>query len=569
MIKSSAKKGVQLLVTQCIELGLKHVVVSPGSRNAPLIIAFNQHPDIETIVIPDERSAAFFALGMAQQLNAPVGILCTSGSAPLNYYPAIAEAYYQQVPLIVFTADRPQAWVDQGDGQTIVQHEVFKNHIRHSVTIPEGDDHKDFSWYLSREISAAFYHANGHEKGPVHINLPFSEPLYQQAPLSTLPQETRTIQVMEPATQLNSNQWNELREAWNDSPKRMIICGQLVPDKSLLDALKELSQDPSVAILVENTSNLVDYGFSHCIDRTLNSISDAEKEAFAPDLLITIGGAVVSKRIKSYLRQFQPKAHWKIGYGFRFMDTYQSLTRTIPMDEVSFFRELLHQKSELSTSNYGAKWKQKDFLIQEKSAVFFEQYETYGDIAVFHTLLDYIPESSHLHMANSSVIRYCQLFDPIPSVTYWSNRGTSGIDGSTSTACGAAIITPDTWHTLITGDMSFFYDSNALWNHVLTPNLRIFMINNGGGGIFKIIPGPKSTEELDDFFVFNHTFSAEHICQAFHIDYCKAGSIAEMENQMEAFFTFSEDGRPKLMEIFTPAGENDAQLEQFFQQVKL
>jgi 2-succinyl-5-enolpyruvyl-6-hydroxy-3-cyclohexene-1-carboxylate synthase len=568
-MRSSAKKGVQILITQCVEMGLKHVVISPGSRNAPLIIAFNQHPEITTTVIPDERSAAFYALGMAQQLKQPVGILCTSGSAPLNYYPAIAEAYYQGVPMIVFTADRPHAWVDQGDGQTIVQHEVFRNHIRYSVTVPEGDSHKDFNWFLSRELSAAFYHATGPVKGPVHINLPFSEPLYLQSELELTANDVKTIEVLSPATRLSTSQWNVLKATWDNAPRRMIVCGQLEADSALLNALKSLAQDPSVAILVENTSNLADYGFSHCIDRTLNSISEAEKAEFAPDLLITIGGAVVSKRIKKYLRDHAPAHHWKVGYEFLFMDTYQSLTQTIPTDGVSFFNDLLQYKSDVPASNYGARWKQKDFLIQQKAQEFFETNENYGDIAVFNTILDYVPDASHLHMANSSVIRYCQLFDPVPGIQYWSNRGTSGIDGSTSTACGAAMITTDTWHTLITGDMSFFYDSNALWNHVLTPNLRIFMINNGGGGIFKIIPGPKDTQELEDFFVFNHAFSAEYICKAFDIAYFKAENIADIENQMETFYAFEEEGKPKLMEIFTPAGLNDLQLENYFAQVKL
>lgn len=568
MIQSSAKKGVQILVTQCVELGLKHVVISPGSRNAPLIIAFNQHPEIETIVIPDERSAAFYALGMAQQLNAPVGILCTSGSAPLNYYPAIAEAYYQQVPMIVFTADRPQAWVDQGDGQTIVQHEVFGKHIRYSVTIPESDGHTDFSWMLSREVSAAFHHANGNLKGPVHINLPFSEPLYGQSDMQITASDVKIIQTIEPEARLTQTQQNQFKNTWDNAPKKMIICGQLERDSNLLGALKKLAEDPSVAVLVENISNLVDYGFIHCIDRTLNSIPENEKADFAPDLLITIGGAVVSKRIKAYIRQFQPKVHWKVGFDFLFMDTYQSLTQTIPMKEAAFFNEILAFNS-VPQSNFGSRWKQKDFLIQEKAIAFFEANESYGDTAVFNTLLDYIPEDSHLHMANSSVIRYCQLFDPIKSVTYWSNRGTSGIDGSTSTACGAALITKDSWHTLITGDMSFFYDSNALWNHALTPNLRIFMINNGGGGIFKIIPGPKSTSELDNFFVFNHEFSAEHICKAFNIGYHKAENIEAIEEQMETFYTFEDNGRPQLMEIFTPSAENDAQLEKYFEKVRL
>lgn len=567
MIPSSNKKGVQILVAQCVAFGLKHVVVSPGSRNAPLIIAFNQHPEIETVVIPDERSAAFYALGMAQQLKQPVGVLCTSGSAPLNYYPAVAEAYYQQVPLVVLSADRPQAWVNQGDGQTIVQHNVFSGHIRYSVTLPE-ENTADFDWMISREISTAFHHAMGNVKGPIHINLPFSEPLYGHENVDFEKLDYKTIRVAEGRVQLNNRQRSEIQQIWEKSPKKLIICGQLQPDDVLLESLKKFANDPSVLVLVENTSNLVDSRFVHCIDRLLNSIAENQKSEFAPDLLITIGGAVVSKRIKSFLRQFKPKHHWKIGYDFLFMDTYQALTLSIPMHEADFFNTV-SEFNPMEGASYWTKWKQLDYLIQDKSVQFFETNHDFGDTAVFQTLLDFIPESSHLHMANSSVIRYCQLFDPIKSISYWCNRGTSGIDGSTSTAAGAARITKETWHTIITGDMSFFYDSNALWNNVLPPNFRIFLINNGGGGIFKIIPGPKSTAELDDFFVFNNQFNAQNLCKTFGLTYFKADSISSIESQMNEFYAYEENGQPKLMEIFTPSDQNDVQLENYFNAVRV
>jgi 2-succinyl-5-enolpyruvyl-6-hydroxy-3-cyclohexene-1-carboxylate synthase len=171
-------------------------------------------------------------------------------------------------------------------------------------------------------------------------------------------------------------------------------------------------------------------------------------------------------------------------------------------------------------------------------------------------------------LANSSVVRYAQLFDPLSSVKYNSNRGTSGIDGSTSTAAGAASVASEDWHVLITGDISFFYDSNALWNQHLTPNLRIFMINNDGGGIFKIIPGPNSTQQYESYFVAKHHHSAEHICKAFDIDYYAATEKENLLNQMEDFYTHDETGRPKLMEIFTPSDLNPRVLAAFFEGLK-
>lgn len=564
-MQTSSKKNVQLIVSNCVALGLKHVVVSPGSRNAPLIIAFNRHPEIECIVIPDERSAAFFALGMAQQTTDLVGLLCTSGSAPLNYYPAVAEAYYQRIPLLIFTADRPQTWVNQGDGQTIVQHDLYKNHINHALTIDDTITHPDYAWYISRELSKAVHHANGVSKGPVHINVAFTEPLYQQ---SEAGEETAApIRFETPKKELTGSQLTYVSSAWSKYEKKMIVCGQMAPDLALLNELRLLvKQDPSVAVLVENTSNLVDPSFVHCIDRTLNAME--EEGQFAPDLLLYIGGAVVSKKIKAFLRKNPAAAHWKIGEDFPDMDTFQQMTHSFELPAAQFIRSL----SKLAIapgSSFGVKWKQLDYLVQEKAKHFFETSNSFSDLHVFHVLLDSVPENSSLHLANSSVIRYSLLFDPVQSITYWCNRGTSGIDGSTSTAAGHAFLKKDSWNTLITGDMSFFYDSNAFWNQVLTPNFRVFMINNGGGSIFKIIPGPDSTAEQDEFFVYNNSFQAEHLCRNFNVYYYKAHTLEEVESQLPDFYTYEEKGRPKLMEIFTTSADNENILKEFFKQVKI
>jgi len=561
-VKSSAKTQVQFLVQQAVVLGLKYVVCSPGSRNAPLVIAFNQHPEIECIVIPDERSAAFHAIGMAQQTNDLVAVCCTSGSAALNYYPAIAEAYYQQIPLIVFTADRPLAWVDQGDGQTIVQDAVFKNHIRFSTTVPENKWEKEHVWYVKRQISEAFYRANGIVKGPIHINLPFSEPLYQQVEIEEI-NENLPITILESNEQLSDNQLKILKKSWGNYSKKMILCGQMQPNEGLENVLKLLAEDTSVLVLVENTSNLIDRNFIHCIDRTLEGIKESELTDFAPDLLIVLGGAIVSKKIKSYLRKYTPYEIWKVGADFPFMDTFQNLTFSINVNSTSFLKEFIALEK-LPTSNYRNKWKQVDYVNKDKAIDFIEKQVAFTDLIANHIILDYLPENSILHLGNSSVVRYAQLFDPVRTITTFCNRGTSGIDGITSTAGGAAYIQKDKCNTLITGDISFFYDSNAFFNRLHISNLRIFLINNDGGGIFKIIPGPDTTVELNDFFVFNHGYSAEYICKAFEITYYNANSIFDLENQMEDFYAFSSNNKPKLMEVFTDSTLNDTVLKHYF-----
>jgi 2-succinyl-5-enolpyruvyl-6-hydroxy-3-cyclohexene-1-carboxylate synthase len=566
LVKTSKKKNIQILTQLCVDFGMKYLVCSPGSRNAPFVIACNNHPAITCIVIPDERSAAFYALGISQASHSLVGMVCTSGSAALNYYPAIAEAFYQQVPLLVFTADRPEEWVNQGDGQTIDQVNVFSNHIRFSCSFSDKRVDSNELWFLEREFSKACSYANGNVnvKGPVHINLPFEEPLYVSEEIERI--VTNPIILEQAKLGLTQTQKNYVSNKWNTSKRKMILVGQMEVDFALENCLVELAKDSSVLVMVENTSNLVNRNFIQCIDRTLESIPKDKLLEFAPDLLIVLGGAIVSKKIKSFLRTNKATNTWRVGIDFPFMDTYQALTHTFPIAPFDFLKEI-EVKEAIPLSNYRDKWKQMDYLAQDKGAAFIAQSEFFSDLKVFSVLMDVIPENTHLHLANSSVVRYAQLFNPIKGISVWCNRGTSGIDGSTSTAAGHAYVHRDTYHTLLTGDISFFYDSNAFFNKLKLPNLRIFLINNAGGGIFKIIPGPDTTEELDDFFVFNHSFSAEYICKAFGVNYYSARSQEQLESQLDDFYSYSEDGHISLLEIFTDASQNDSVLKAYFNSI--
>lgn len=557
-MRTTAKTGISLFIQECYVNGLEHIVCSPGSRNAPIVIAADAHPNIQTYVIHDERVAAFFALGMADSLKQPVAVVCTSGSALLNYYPAVAEAYYRSIPLVVMSADRPEEWVNHGDGQTIVQKGVYKEHIQFEGKISEVDENDGT---IQETVAAGFKAAVTNWKGPIHFNIPLSEPLYDVVELKE--PTTERVTLNDSPLVIDEQGQMELLKGWNAASRKMIVCGQMDPSPVLKQRLTELSNDPSVAILVENTSNVSHQRWVHCIDRTLAGISEEEIERFQPDLLISIGGAVISKRIKKFLRDAPIKTHWKVGFEFPEMDTYRKLTRTFEGRPIDFFKVLLSQERALGNSNFGSVWKQRDFEIQEKLHGFFET-STYSDLSVFEVLLDYVPENAYLHMANSSVVRYCQLFDPITSLRYFANRGTSGIDGSTSTAAGVAAMTSDKCNVFITGDVSFFYDSNALWNQHLSGNLRIFLINNSGGGIFRIIDGPRGSDQLERYFEAQHDTKAEHICKAFDIAYFNANSLETIESQLQDFYA-DDSERPKLMEIFTPNEINDEVLRSFFQ----
>ncbi|MBU2019480.1 MAG: 2-succinyl-5-enolpyruvyl-6-hydroxy-3-cyclohexene-1-carboxylic-acid synthase [Bacteroidetes bacterium] len=557
---TSDKYSVHFLVENLISIGLKEVVISPGSRNAPLCIAFDEHPLIKCYLIHDERVAGFFAMGLSQASNLPVAVVCTSGSAVANYYPAVTEAFYQSIPLIVISADRPQEWINHGDGQTIMQENIFGNHVRAQLALSDNLSIKELENNVFEDLINLQEVMLGDWKGPVHINFALEEPLYNVVE----PLAVKTIPkfIKKPLLDLP---WNQLQSKWEGSKKKMILVGQLPPNRFVQLFLEEISNDPSIVVLVENTSNLKHQRFIHCIDRTLEGLGTSTDDYY-PDLLITLGGAVVSKRIKAWLRSKPETMHWRVGSAFPEMNTYRLNKTSLTIEEVDFLRVAKNWKR-FESSSFNQTWKSIDFSIQMKVEEYFANVP-YSDLSVFHTLFDFIPEFSVLHLANSSVVRYSQLFDPISNVRYFSNRGTSGIDGSTSTACGFSAGSPEDWNVLITGDVSFFYDSNALWNQHLGPNLRIILINNGGGGIFKIIPGPGSTSQYLPYFVAEHAHSAKGICETFNIQYQRVDSINALEETLEMFWQFDREGLPQLIEIDTIDIANEEILKEFFQKIK-
>lgn len=545
------------LAELCFQHGIKNIVLSPGSRNAPLIIAFDEHPGIKTWLIHDERCAAFFALGLADALYEPVAIACTSGSAPLNYSPAISEAYYRRIPLLILTADRPLALIDQGDGQTIRQKNVFQNFVKSSFELP------DFTLETKTEnsdkrVNDALVLLNEIPSAPVHINIPLSEPLYGVSELTTKP-EFKLSQKKN--FSLTSAEKETVKNGWSNSKKKLILIGQLSPDPKLEIALSTILTQPDVAVLVENTSNLQQFQkIVHCIDRTLAVIKEDELEQFAPDLLITIGGAIISKKIKAFFRTKKPSINWRVGNYLFEEDTYQSLTHSFEVSAADFF-EFIASVPAIAETNFGDKWKQRDFIAQEKHQVFLEK-TSWCDLKAFEIILDSVPANSVLHMGNSSVVRYCQLFNPEKSIRYYSNRGVSGIDGSTSTAAGFSAVVQDKMNLLITGDVSFLYDSNALWNNYLKSNFRIIVINNGGGGIFQILEGSNSVKQKDYFFS-PYKADLAHLCKTFDVQYLSADNELALEKEIKTLLTVESNG-PVLLEVKTFSQSNAEVLKAYF-----
>jgi 2-succinyl-5-enolpyruvyl-6-hydroxy-3-cyclohexene-1-carboxylate synthase len=551
------KKGIRLLVAICKAKGLTDIVISPGSRNAPLVIEFTRDAAFRCLVVPDERSAAFVALGMAQQSGLPTAVICTSGTAPLNYSPALAEAYYQRIPLVAITADRPAEWIGQADGQAINQHEVFKNFVRRSVTLPqEPSDASDF-WYLQRIVSETLDIAMGTVKGPVHLNVPLREPLYKQEsaeePVLNLPSSLPVQSV------LHQDMIEKLACEWNSCTRKMVICGGLAPSNPVQELLARFVADPSLIILTESTSNLTLDPSIDCIDRVLAAISKDEEKDFTPDLLITLGGPVVSKKIKALIRRYKPVHHWHIDPDELHIDTYQSLTYHIPLEPDAFLNQLAG-KINPSASTFRDRWLEKDNIAETAHQAYVQDLK-WSDMKVFEIILKQMPEGSDMQMGNSTPVRYVQLYKPFKHLNYFGNRGTSGIDGCVSTAVGAAISTGNLT-TLVVGDMAFFYDSNGLWHHHVPSNLRIILINNGGGGIFRIIEGPSSLPELEEYFETRQQFTAQHIAATFGLDYSSCSSFNKLEERLSLLYV--QSAKASLLEIFTPFEENAEALSTYF-----
>ena len=579
-MKYSSIPAAQTVVALCKAKGVQNIVISPGSRNAPLTIGFTEDSYFKCFSIVDERCAAFFALGIAQQLREPVAVVCTSGSALLNYYPAVSEAFYSDIPLVVISADRPVYKIDVGDGQTIRQDDVFQRHIGYSANLKQDITHalnrveryapqliqgnvvssqKKVQSYNDKELNKALETAilTGL---PVHINVRFEEPLYDRLSEPSVSLEIKKEVTPEAANLENISDYTKI---WNKYQKKMVLAGVNDPNKVEQAFLNILAKDPSVVVLTETTSNLHHPNFFTSIDSLVAPIekSKEKEELFLklqPDVLLTFGGLIVSKKIKAFLREYKPKHHWHID-SVKSYDTFFSLSHHFKMNVNSFFEVFLNTFQNVE-SDYFSYWNLVRDNYQIKRAEYLNQIK-FSDMLAFHEISKEIPENYQLQLANSSTVRYAQLFDLKPSLQVFCNRGTSGIDGSTSTAIGASIYSKKPT-IFITGDLSFLYDSNGLWNNYIRPDFRIIVINNGGGGIFRILPGKEDTSNFERFFETKHSLSVRKYCEIFNIEYLFSDSKKSLKSVTSEFYDTSE--RPKLLEVSTSRILNDKILLGYF-----
>ncbi|MBN2637083.1 MAG: 2-succinyl-5-enolpyruvyl-6-hydroxy-3-cyclohexene-1-carboxylic-acid synthase [Prolixibacteraceae bacterium] len=557
----STKKHIQQLAALLKAKEIKDIVISPGSRNSPLINTFTGSGYFNCRNIVDERSAGYFAIGLSQAIQKSVVLVCSSGTSTLNYAPAVAEAFYQNIPLIVLTADRPAYWINQGENQAINQSNIYKDFSKKEITLPMGKSEKEL-WFAGREINECLNVAVSGNPGPVHINIPLEEPLHDLHN-EDLP-EVKIIELTETTAFLTEEELVKLAETFNQAKKVLILAGQQNPNQQLENLLAEFAGKTSAVVLMEQLANLNHPDFCGSIDLLTTSLLSENIADFQPDLLISFGGQFVSKPLKQFLRKNRPENHWHISIGNEHTDTYQSLTKLIGTDAETFFGQLFPLVNSKEDSFF-LRWKEKEQQVIQFRDQFISETE-FCDLTVFDQIIKKLPENSTLHLGNSSPVRYALIFEMAKSVEYFGNRGVSGIDGSMSTAVGFTSISKNI-NTLILGDLSFFYDSNALWNNYIGSNLRIIVIHNGGGNIFSMIKGPSESSAFKEHFFTENKFSAEGIAKTFGLDYFKAASKDELETALKSFYS-PEQNKAAVLEVFTDAELNTKVFRELFKHVK-
>ncbi|MVN77141.1 2-succinyl-5-enolpyruvyl-6-hydroxy-3-cyclohexene-1-carboxylic-acid synthase [Hymenobacter sp. HMF4947] len=588
----------------CAQHGITDVILSPGSRSAPLTLAFARHPAYrgKLRVVPDERAAAFIGLGIAQATRRPVALVCTSGTAGLNYAPAVAEAYFQQLPLLVLTADRPPEWIDQLDGQTIRQRDLYGAHAKGTFDFPADTSHADAKWHGERLLNEAINLAQAFPAGPVQVNVPLREPFYpkpgeemgyeQQVKIM---HEDQTNATLPPAEILT------LRQLLRQASRVLVVAGQQPSNPGLTAALHEFAAARQVPVVADVITNLEGVAALRKQDVFLAGLPKEQKDALRPDLLITFGQSLISKSLKLFLRDAAPAQHWHIQPAGPVADTFRSLTRIIRVQPAAFFQQLavfetkdynrsggsnpslsesvqkvivgsnsiLSAKAETgsnasATTELAITWPRADAAATQFLTNFFAaKGQPFNEFTAFYQTLAALPDATALHLANSMAVRYANIIG-LPAgqqIEVFANRGTSGIDGCNSTAVGAALAQPERPVVLLTGDVAFFYDRNAFWHNYPTPNLRVVLFNNHGGGIFRLIDGPRQQPELDEFFETTQALTAENLCRDFQLRYLPVASFAELEAALPVFFA-AESGAA-VLEVFTDSKTNAAFFEDY------
>jgi len=553
------RQGIKNIPEICFQQGIRKVIIAPGSRNAPLILAFTAHPGLECFSITDERSAAYFAVGIAQHSGDAVALVCTSGTAVLNFAPAIAEAYYQNLALIVITADRAAETIDQADGQTIRQSNIFSNYSKTCVELPvETVEQVDLA-YSDRMVSQAVDIALTFPAGPVQINVPLREPIY-----TALPEQhshPKIIKTVQGVVSVSAESLHTLSASWLTYTKKLIVVGVQPLNEALNKLVNKLAEESDIVVIGENLSNISGQNIICRPEVLYASLSNEQKESFKPELLVTIGHSAISKQMKLFLKEFQPLEHWQFESSLPYADTYKSLTSIVPGSAVALLEAMPLETTESDFAGIYHKKMQTNAKLHDA----FIANAPLSDMSAVTNLLELVPSGTVMQLANSTSVRWTQLFPTRSDLSYFCNRGTSGIDGSLSTAAGFAYSSKQP--TLyLTGDLSFIYDSNGMWNNYLGSNFKVIVMNNNGGNIFRFIGDPLLMKSCETFFTTPHHVKIKSLVEAYGLKYLVCNKGEELADRIKELFASPQ---ATVLEIFTDAGLNTENYKGYFRNIKL
>lgn len=558
----SNKENVNILTSLLLEYGVSDAVVCPGSRNAPIVHNLSVCEAIRCRPVTDERSAAFYALGLAIATRRPTVVCVTSGSALLNVMPAVAEAAYQHVPLVVISADRPQQWIDQLDGQTIPQSDALGRFVRKAVQLPEPHNDEE-RWLCRRLVNEAMHLATCRQGAPVHINVPISEPLFE-FDTEQLPQLSRFNNIKR-ATIKDASM--DMPDAFHDATRPMIVIGQLAHGTVSHETIRSLSE--KYVVMSEPLSNpsYMTIHFDEAIRYIVSdnsSINDDEddKTAYYPDYVIYVGDTLVSKPARRFLRNAKAPSCLITPDAADIHDPLMTLTDIVECDTDSInalLASLCDAPDTDERCRFHDRWQSFLDAYAAHADAYAPEYSQMATVKYFEEQLADLDIDICVHYANSSAVRLACIY---AQHYVWCNRGVNGIEGSLSTAAGFSLATHDMTVCVI-GDLSFFYDQNALWNSNLRGNLRIILLNNRGGGIFRQLPGLSDSPAADDLVMASHENTAQGICTQNDIGYLSAKNMDEMQIGIVTLLT-RESERPMLLEVFTDSNDDVKALEKYF-----
>lgn len=543
----SDKWGCREIAAGLASYGICDVITSPGSRNSPLIMAVARHHELNVRSVIDERSAAFHAIGMSEASGKPTALICTSGTALLNYAPAVAEAYYKQIPLIVISADRPQAWIDQNDSQTMHQPNALLPYVKRSFAFKGEADNAEEQWFVNRTINEALTLAATSPQGPIHINIALSEPLTCEVNLPV--NQFRHITSTEPNPEPTSEALQQLVDK-AAGQQLLIVAGYCRPHQAISDAISQLTQLPNVAVVAEGLANLHDKNVISLTDRLVTAIN--HDETLKPKIVLTFGGALVTGTFKRYMRTHPEIEQWYVGCHGNIVDCYMNLTQRINLEPQHFLPNFIkgleaHQQGATGNAmQFNSLWQQAALKVYSETDSAIENAE-WNALTAVHHLLKAMPAQWNLQLSNGMSVRYALTADLQKFSRIECNRGVSGIDGSVSTAVGAAMQMPT---LLITGDMSMQYDIAALSSLYIDGKLRIAVINNGGGGIFRYISTTSSLPETPQLINGQLRLPLKQLAEAYNCQYVAAHNYAELAQAMEVVAN-SKQSNAVILEIIT------------------